>query len=79
MLIRLALAAAFALSVALAFPFRAGEVLFDLGSVAGWLVPVFFVGLIRDLPPGRAFRWATVAGREPVRFLPPSRSRRWCG
>jgi apolipoprotein N-acyltransferase len=59
---RVAVAAAFALSIACAFPFRAAEIRFDLGSVASWLVPVFFVGMLRGLKPGRALRWATVAG-----------------
>jgi apolipoprotein N-acyltransferase len=53
---------AFALSLALAFPFRAGEIRFDAGAVAGWLAPLFFVGMLRDLTPRRAFGWATVAG-----------------
>ncbi len=56
------MAAAFSLSIALAFPFRAAEVRFDVGWVAGWVVPVFFVGMLRGLQPRRAFRWATVAG-----------------
>jgi apolipoprotein N-acyltransferase len=58
---RLTLAAAFALGLAAAFPFRAGEVRFDLGAVAGWLALVPFARLLRGLRPRAAFAWATGA------------------
>jgi apolipoprotein N-acyltransferase len=58
---RWGLAAAFVFALALAFPFRAGAIQFDLGAVTGWLAPLFFVGMIRGLTPRSAFLWATIA------------------
>ena len=52
----------FALLLVLAFPFRAADLRFDVGAVAGWLVLVPLVWLLRDLPPRRAFGWAAGAG-----------------
>ena len=56
--------AAFALLLALAFPFRALDVRLpeEVGLVAGWLVLVPFVFLIRDLAPRRAFAQGALWG-----------------
>lgn len=54
-------AAAFALLLAAAFPFRAGDLRFDLGAVAGWFVLAPLVWLVRDLGPKGAFLWTTAA------------------
>jgi apolipoprotein N-acyltransferase len=59
---RLTAAAAFALLLMLAFPFRAGELRFDVGLIAGWLVLIPFALMLRGLRPGAAFAWGTVAG-----------------
>ncbi|MEX2207574.1 MAG: apolipoprotein N-acyltransferase [Myxococcota bacterium] len=58
---RLALALLFALTLALAFPFRAGELRFDFGLVAGWLALAPLAALIRDLSPRAAFTWTLFA------------------
>ena len=58
---RLALALLFALTLALAFPFRAGELRFDFGMVAGWLALAPLAALIRDLSPRAAFTWTLAA------------------
>jgi len=57
----LAWGGAFALLLALGFPFRAGELRFDLGSFAGWVALVPFVWMLEGLRPAAAFRWATLA------------------
>jgi len=56
---RLIAGVAFAALLALAFPFRAGELRFDLGWLCGWLALWPFARLVRGVPPGRAFRLAT--------------------
>ncbi len=53
--------ALFALLLLLAFPFRAGEVRFDLGVVVGWLALVPLVWMLEGLRPGAAFKWTTLA------------------
>ncbi len=58
---RLILAASFALLLALSFPFRAGELRFDVGLVAGWLALAPLAALIRDLAPRAAFTWTFLA------------------
>ena len=58
-LVRLACAGAFAALYALAFPFRAGDLQFDAGLVFGWLALVPLALMLRGLPPGAAFLWAT--------------------
>jgi apolipoprotein N-acyltransferase len=50
-------ATAFALLFALAFPFRAGDLHFDLGLLCGWLAPIPFALMLRDLAPRRALLW----------------------
>jgi apolipoprotein N-acyltransferase len=52
------LASAFALLLALSFPFRAGQVAFDVGALAGWLALAPLVLLGRGLAPRAAFKWA---------------------
>jgi apolipoprotein N-acyltransferase len=54
-------AVAFAVALVLSFPFRAGELRFDLGAVAGWLALAPLVLLTRGLRPLQAFTWATGA------------------
>lgn len=54
---RLLLAALFALGLVLAFPFRAGELRFDVGMVAGWLALAPLAALLRNLAPRAAFKW----------------------
>ena len=54
--------AAFALLLALAFPFRAGDVRFDAGLAAGWLALVPFAFLVSDLGPRRAFAQGALWG-----------------
>jgi apolipoprotein N-acyltransferase len=56
---RLAAGAAFAALLALSFPFRAGELRFDLGWLAGWVALWPFARLVRSVSPGTAFRLAT--------------------
>jgi apolipoprotein N-acyltransferase len=56
---RLVWGAAFAALLALAFPFRAGELRFDLGWLAGWLALWPFARLVRDSTPREAFWRAT--------------------
>jgi apolipoprotein N-acyltransferase len=63
------LAAGFVLAVALAFPFRAGDFSFDLGPVAGWLAPVFLVGMTRGLRPRPAFLWSCAAATVGYSFV----------
>jgi apolipoprotein N-acyltransferase len=46
----------------LAFPFRAGELRFDLGLVFGWLALVPFARFAGERSARRAFAWATLAG-----------------
>jgi len=58
---RPAAALAFAVLLVLAFPFRAGELRFDAGSMAGWLALVPLVWLIEGLRPLRAAAWAGAA------------------
>ena len=58
---RAALAAATAVLLVAAFPFRAGEFTLDLGMLAGWLALVPFALLVRGLSPGRAFAWGAGA------------------
>ncbi len=58
---RLALALLFAVTLVLAFPFRAGELRFDWGLAAGWLALAPLAALLRDLSPRAAFRWAFFA------------------
>jgi len=55
---RIAHALLFAITLALAFPFRAGELRFDLGAAAGWLALAPLAALLRDLGPRAAFKWA---------------------
>ena len=56
-----ALALLFALTLALAFPFRAGELRFDLGLVAGWLALAPLAALLQGLSPRAAFKWTFFA------------------
>jgi apolipoprotein N-acyltransferase len=58
---RLSLAAAFALLLALAFPFRVGHFGFDAGVVVGWLALAPLARLCTELRPAAAFRWAFFA------------------
>jgi apolipoprotein N-acyltransferase len=58
---RLLLTAAFALLFALSFEFRAGDLRFDAGMVAGWLALAPLWLLIRGQSPGVAFRRAFLA------------------
>ncbi len=58
---RLSLALLFAFTLALAFPFRAGELRFDFGMVAGWLALAPLAALIRGLRPRAAFTWTLLA------------------
>ncbi len=46
----------------LAFPFRAGELRFDLGLAFGWLALVPFARFARETSARRAFAWASLAG-----------------
>ncbi len=57
----LALALLYALTLALAFPFRGGELRFDLGLVAGWLALAPLAALLRGLGPRAAFTWTLPA------------------
>ena len=50
-----------ALLLPLAFPFRMGSFHFDVGLLAGWAVPLAFIGLVRGLAPRPAFLWGTAA------------------
>jgi apolipoprotein N-acyltransferase len=59
--VRVAWGAGFAVLLVLAFPFRAGDVHFDLGAVTGWLVLVPFARMLQGLRPAAAFRWALAA------------------
>ncbi len=54
---RIAHSLLFAATLALAFPFRAGELRFDLGAAAGWLALAPLAALLRDLGPRAAFKW----------------------
>ena len=56
-----AFALLFALTLAVAFPFRAGELRFDLGMIAGWFALAPLVALLRGLSPRAAFKWAFFA------------------
>ncbi len=51
--------AAFAALLALSFPFRAGELRFDVGMVTGWLVLAPLAVMLEGLSPRRAFLWTT--------------------
>lgn len=55
---RLSLAALFALTLIVAFPFRAGELRFDWGIAAGWLALAPLAALLSGLSPRAAFKWA---------------------
>ncbi len=59
--VRLAWAAAFAVLLALAFPFRAGDLQLDLGAVTGWIALAPFALMLRGLQPSAAFKWASAA------------------
>jgi apolipoprotein N-acyltransferase len=61
MIRRLLLAVAFALLLALAFPFRAGSHAFDGGVLFGWLALAPLARLVSELEPRAAFRWAFFA------------------
>ncbi len=56
-----ALALLFALTLAVAFPFRAGELRFDLGMVAGWLALAPLAALLEGLTSRAAFKWTFFA------------------
>ena len=58
---RLVLALLYALTLALAFPFRGGELRFDFGLVAGWLALAPLAALLRGLGPRAAFTWTLLA------------------
>jgi apolipoprotein N-acyltransferase len=58
---RFAFALLFALTLAVAFPFRAGELRFDLGLVAGWLALAPLAALLQGLSPRAAFKWTFFA------------------
>jgi len=58
---RLGLALLFALTLVAAFPFRAGELRFDFGSVAGWLALAPLAALLQGLAPRAAFTWTLLA------------------
>ena len=53
--------ALFAVLLALAFPFRAGDLRFDLGIVAGWLALVPLLWMLEGMRPRAAFKWTTGA------------------
>ncbi len=55
---RLLAALAFALLLVAAFPFRAGDLRFDLGALAGWVALLPLAWLIDGLRPLRAAVWA---------------------
>ena len=75
--VRLAWAAAFAVLLALAFPFRAGDLQLDLGAVTGWIALAPFALMLRGLQPGAAFKWAAAAATQGQRGgRLPSRQRR---
>ena len=57
----LALSLLFALALVLAFPFRVGELRFDLGLFVGWLVLAPLAALLQGLSPRAAFRWTFLA------------------
>jgi len=58
---RIALALLFVLTLVLAFPFRAGELRFDLGTAAGWLALAPLAALLQGLAPRAAFKWAALS------------------
>jgi apolipoprotein N-acyltransferase len=58
---RAALGAAFVVLFAASFPFRAGDLNFDLGVVCGWLALAPFALMIRGLSPLAAFAWGAGA------------------
>jgi apolipoprotein N-acyltransferase len=51
--------AVFALLLALSFPFRVGELRFDVGILVGWLALAPLALMLKGLPPRRAFLWTT--------------------
>jgi len=55
------LALLYALTLAAAFPFRGGELRFDLGMVAGWLALAPLAALIPGLSARAAFTWTLLA------------------
>ncbi|MCP4003296.1 MAG: apolipoprotein N-acyltransferase [bacterium] len=62
-------AIAFAVLLGLSFPFRMGDVQFDIGGVAGWLALVPFAWMIHGLAPRAAFRWGTLSGAAAYCFI----------
>ena len=58
-LARPSLGVAFAVLLAASFPFRAGELRFDVGILAGWLALLPLALLLDGLSPRRAFLWTT--------------------
>jgi apolipoprotein N-acyltransferase len=58
---RAAWAIAFALAFGLSFPFRAGELRFDLGPALGWVALLPLAWLLRGLTPGAGLLWASAA------------------
>jgi len=58
---RVVLGGTFALLFTLSFPFRAGQLAFDLGLVAGWIALVPFAFMLRGLGPRAAFAWGTAS------------------
>ncbi len=56
---RASLGVAFAVLLAASFPFRVGELRFDIGIMAGWLALVPLALLLKGLSPRRAFLWST--------------------
>ena len=55
-------AAAFSLALPLAFPFRAGDLRFDLGMALGWIALIPFALMLRGLRPRAAFVWGACSG-----------------
>ena len=51
--------AVFALLLALSFPFRVGELHFDVGILVGWLALAPLAIMLEGLSPRRAFLWTT--------------------
>ncbi len=56
---RPSLGVAFAVLLAASFPFRAGELRFDVGILTGWVALVPLALLLPGLSPRRAFLWTT--------------------
>lgn len=59
---RLGLVVAYAFVTFWAFPQPVAGRVLDFGSLLGWLAPALLVLVVRDLSPGRAFRWGFGAG-----------------